>query len=66
MVSIGELEDIRRGEIPARPPAGEIIISSLDPSQISNNVMLKASKADSTGSVLSMFKYSWHLAGKPW
>jgi len=64
MVSIVELDDIRCPGIAARPPLGKIIITSLNPSQISNNVMLKASKADSTGSVLNIFEYSWHFSGQ--
>jgi hypothetical protein len=64
MVSIAELDDIRRPEIPARPPAGEIIVTSLAPSQISASVMPKASKVESTGLVLNIFEKSWHISGQ--
>jgi hypothetical protein len=62
MVSVAELDDIRRPEIPARAPAGKIIIASFAASQINAKVMLKASKADRTGSVLNIFKHSWHFS----
>jgi hypothetical protein len=64
MVSIAELDDIRRPEIPAAPPAGVIIITSLAPSQISAKVIAKASKVESTGSVLNIFEHSWHFSGQ--